>query len=412
MTRITKSSRDYEAISLRLINLDPLILNAIHCNHERKEKTFISKDVEFIEVLKPKGISSDFDIKEGIGDENKRELFLLNDSYNLKLKDRYYKATENKSRFKPGLIKFQNIESYGRSGIVISKTNRCIYYGHLIGWPLKALKNSLDKSTDVKEWHDEHSLTMVLGESQSQFKKCILMKSRGEQVYGHWIVDYIPRLYLVGLANISNNVPIIFNSLPKWALIFIEKILTASQDIIENKYKLISIKECIIPCYTKIGHTFLGDISKAAWSSLRKFFEISNQVIRQKNNGDNLPTKIFISREKVSTSKEREIHNIDQIQNISEQNGYTIIHPQDLSLFEQARLFNHAEFIVGEDGSGLHSVIFSRKKLRLIVLMSPNRMNLWHAGICEILGHQICYIEAQNIEDQSLIDEKYFKKML
>lgn len=412
MTRITKSSRDYEAISLRLINLDPLILNAIHCNHERKEKTFISKDVEFIEVLKPKGISSDFDIKEGIGDENKRELFLLNDSYNLKLKDRYYKATENKSRFKPGLIQFQNIESYGRSGIVISKTNRCIYYGHLIGWPLKALKNSLDKSTDVKEWHDEHSLTMVLGESQSQFKKCILMKSRGEQVYGHWIVDYIPRLYLVGLANISNNVPIIFNSLPKWALIFIEKILTASQDIIENKYKLISIKECIIPCYTKIGHTFLGDISKAAWSSLRKFFEISNQVIRQKNNGDNLPTKIFISREKVSTSKEREIHNIDQIQNISEQNGYTIIHPQDLSLFEQARLFNHAEFIVGEDGSGLHSVIFSRKKLRLIVLMSPNRMNLWHAGICEILGHQICYIEAQNIEDQSLIDEKYFKKML
>lgn len=412
MTRITKSSRDYEAISLRLINLDPLILNAIHCNHERKEKTFISKDVEFIEVLKPKGISSDFDIKEGIGDENKRELFLLNDSYNLKLKDRYYKATENKSRFKPGLIKFQNIESYGRSGIVISKTNRCIYYGHLIGWPLKALKNSLDKSTDVKEWHDEHSLTMVLGESQSQFKKCILMKSRGEQVYGHWIVDYIPRLYLVGLANISNNVPIIFNSLPKWALIFIEKILTASQDIIENKYKLISIKECIIPCYTKIGHTFLGDISKAAWSSLRKFFEISNQIIRQENNGDKLPSKIFISREKVSTSKEREIHNIDQIQNISEQNGYTIIHPQDLSLFEQARLFNHAEFIVGEDGSGLHSVIFSRKKLRLIVLMSPNRMNLWHAGICEILGHQICYIEAQNIEDQSLIDEKYFKKIL
>ena len=412
MTRITKSSRDYEAISLKLINLDPLILNAIHCNHERKEKILISKDVEFIEVLKPECISSDFDIKEGMGEENKRELFLLNDSYNLKLKDRFYKATENKSRFKPGLIQFQNIESYGRSGIVISKTNRCIYYGHLIGWPLKALKNSLDKSTDFKEWHDEHSLTMVLGESQSQFKKCILMKSRGEQVYGHWIVDYIPRLYLIGLANIPNNVPIIFNSLPKWALIFIEKILTASQDIIENKYKLISIKECVIPCYTKIGHTFLGDISKAAWSSLRKFFEISNQIIGQKNNGDNLPSKIFISREKVSTSKEREIHNIDQIQNISEQNGYTIIHPQDLSLFEQARLFNHAEFIIGEDGSGLHSVIFSRKKLQLIVLMSPNRMNLWHAGICEILGHQICYIEAQNIENQSLINEKSFKKML
>ena len=145
---------------------------------------------------------------------------------------------------------------------------------------------------------------------------------------------------------------------------------------------------------------------------LRKFFEISNQIIGQKNNGDNLPSKIFISREKVSTSKEREIHNIDQIQNISEQNGYTIIHPQDLSLFEQARLFNHAEFIIGEDGSGLHSVIFSRKKRQLIVLMSPNRMNLWHAGICEILGHQICYIEAQNIENQSLINEKSFKKML
>ena len=55
--------------------------------------------------------------------------------------------------------------------------------------------------------------------------------------------------------------------------------------------------------------------------------------------------------------------------------------------------------IIGEDGSALHSIIFSRKQIRLIVLMSPNRMNLWHAGICEILDHQISYMEALKIDD-------------
>ena len=38
-------------------------------------------------------------------------------------------------------------------------------------------------------------------------------------------------------------------------------------------------------------------------------------------------------------------------------------------------------------------------------------MNLWHAE-CEILDHQISYMEALKIDGQSLIDEKLFKMIL
>ena len=321
------------------------------------------------------------------------------------MKDLFLKATKSRPRYRAGLLKFQDIQSYGTNGLLISKSEKCIYYGHLIGWPLKALKNSLNNLKEVKTWLEDETVIMILGKSQSQFKKGILMKSRGEQIYGHWLVDYIPRLHLIGLAKRPSNAPLIFNQLPNWSLLFIEKVLPSSQEVVQDNSKLISIKQCVVPCYTKIGHSFLSDISK----SRAEFFEISNKIISTTKDEENLPKKLFISREEVSTSDNRKIHNIEKIQRISEENGYNTIHPDKLSLFDQAKLFNHAVFIIGDVGSALHSIIFSRKKIRLIVLMSPNRMNLWHAGICEILDHQISYLEALKIDGQSLIDEKSFR---
>ena len=403
-----KPSEQSQVIKFKLINLDPLIVQAFQSNHSNQQKICIADNIKFIPASLPHKDVHKSGLK-GTPSKIKEELFLLKNNYNLRLEDFFFKATKNKSRFRAGLLQFQDIQSYGANGLLISKSERCIYYGHLIGWPLKALKNSLNSLQKAHTWLEDETLTITIGESQSQFKKGILMKSRGEQIYGHWIVDYIPRLYLIGLAKLPTNAPLIFNKLPSWSLLFIEKILPSSQDVIEDDSKLISIKRCIVPCYTKIGHSFLSDVSNSAWTSLRKFFEISNKTIRTTQCAEYLPKKLFISRGKVLTSDNRKIHNIEKIQRICEENGYKTIHPEQLSLFEQAKLFNHAEFIIGEDGSALHSIIFARKKIRLIVLMSPNRMNLWHAGICEILDHQISYIEALKIDQKSIIDEESFR---
>ena len=403
-----KPSDQSQVIEFKLINLDPLIVQGFQSNHSNQQKICIANNIQFIPAGLPHKDVSKSGLK-GTPSKKKEELFLLKNNYNLRLKDLFLKATKSRPRYRAGLLKFQDIQSYGTNGLLISKSEKCIYYGHLIGWPLKALKNSLNNLKEVKTWLEDETVIMILGKSQSQFKKGILMKSRGEQIYGHWLVDYIPRLHLIGLAKRPSNAPLIFNQLPNWSLLFIEKVLPSSQEVIEDNSKLISIKQCVVPCYTKIGHSFLSDISKSAWTSLRKFFEISNKIISTTKDEENLPKKLFISREEVSTSDNRKIHNIEKIQRISEENGYKTIHPEKLSLFEQAKLFNHAEFIIGEDGSALHSIIFSRKKIRLIVLMSPNRMNLWHAGICEILDHQISYMEALKIDGQSLIDEKSFR---
>ena len=323
-----------------------------------------------------------------------------------------FKAIDKRSKFRSGLFKFRDIESYGNTGILISRKSKSIYFGDTIGWTLKALKDALNKVEALESWQDEILLTMVIGKANSTYRKSILMKSRGEQIYGHWLVDYIPRLHLTVLANLPNDMPIILNNPPIWATNFIEKILGSSHSMINEKNKHILIEECYIPCYTKIGHTFLDKITYSAWSSVRDLFEISNNSINAKLDNDNLPKKIFISRSGILTSKQRKIDNIEGIQKIAEQNGYLTIHPEELSLSEQANLFNHARFVIGEDGSALHSIIFSKKKTRLIVLATPNRINLWHGGICEILGHQIIYIEAENINGKTLIDGEIFAKAL
>jgi capsular polysaccharide biosynthesis protein len=71
------------------------------------------------------------------------------------------------------------------------------------------------------------------------------------------------------------------------------------------------------------------------------------------------------------------------------------MHPQEHSVAEQSRVFAEARIVIGEDGSALHNIIFSAPGAILLVLSVPERMNLWHLGICETIGHKITYLEAE-----------------
>jgi capsular polysaccharide biosynthesis protein len=129
-----------------------------------------------------------------------------------------------------------------------------------------------------------------------------------------------------------------------------------------------------------------------AWRQLKRFFEEEN---RQSREHDALPCpeKIFVSR-RLWPDDRRAIHNIGDVEKAAADRGYTIINPEKYSVAQQAAIFSRARAIVGEDGSGLHNVIFTEPGCVLGVIGIPERTNLWHVGICELLGHRSAYIQA------------------
>jgi len=147
-----------------------------------------------------------------------------------------------------------------------------------------------------------------------------------------------------------------------------------------------------MPSATKAGHRLATPLMPDAWRQLKRFFEEEN---RQSREHDALPrpAKIFVSR-RLWHDDRRVIQNISDVEKAAAARGYTIIHPEKYSVAQQAAMFSRARAIIGEDGSGLHNVIFAEPGCVLGVIGVPERTNLWHLGICELLGHRSAYIQA------------------
>ncbi len=62
--------------------------------------------------------------------------------------------------------------------------------------------------------------------------------------------------------------------------------------------------------------------------------------------------------------------------------GFEEIRPHALPLAEQIAILSQAEMIVGEDGSALHNAVFAPEGIPIGALMRVERDNLWHAAFC------------------------------
>jgi capsular polysaccharide biosynthesis protein len=60
--------------------------------------------------------------------------------------------------------------------------------------------------------------------------------------------------------------------------------------------------------------------------------------------------------------------NEEEIEALFMRYGFTILHPEQLSIQDQVRLFSRARMIAGPRGSGLHNIVFARPDTPLLLL--------------------------------------------
>jgi hypothetical protein len=77
------------------------------------------------------------------------------------------------------------------------------------------------------------------------------------------------------------------------------------------------------------------------------------------------PERIYVSRRGASR---RHMLNEEEIEALFMRYGFTILHPEQLSIQDQVRLFSRARMIAGPRGSGLHNIVFSRPDTPLLLL--------------------------------------------
>lgn len=325
------------------------------------------------------------------------DLFFTDDVYNRELARLYWSMAEQAHVISPcGQLHFDRIWCAGRDALRVDVECGVVYIGTCLNWSVEYFRWWIENSdVGFQSWIDELSFFADFGEAEITDDDIVMMKGPGYDIYGHWLLDYVPQLLLTKYMDLPDGTTYVFDRVTEWIKSLIDAVGIAS--IKTYECRLSEHRNMVMPTGLNNGYALAQPINMVTWNLLRLYF--NHRAI---NLAGLTPNKIYISRK--SWGGQRGLANDEAVESLMRALGFTVCCPEQYKLEEQARLFANARYVVGEDGSALHSLIFTRPGARLGVLMQADRMNLWHAGICDAMGHSLGYFELGQINGRASAD--------
>ncbi|MFQ6170472.1 glycosyltransferase family 61 protein [Oryzobacter sp. R7] len=93
---------------------------------------------------------------------------------------------------------------------------------------------------------------------------------------------------------------------------------------------------------------------------------VSDGLVRGVDRSVDASERLFVSRR--ATTANRSCRNAPVVEELFSRHGFTVVHPEELDLAQQAHLFREARVVAGFGGSGLFNVFNSRNLEHLVVL--------------------------------------------
>lgn len=217
------------------------------------------------------------------------------------------------------------------------------------------------------------------------------VSSAGLRIYGHWIVDLMPRLYKVLKSGISVDYYIISSPEMAWQKQILEALEVSFDKVIfwDPKEKVIISDQMIIPTFDRFNSEVRAELMDVHKFLREKYASAELQAPPTK--------KLYVSRTQWGGS--RNLANRSQIDDIFKDCGFEVVMPEKLSFIEQIRLFAQASVVVGECGSGMHNCVYCRAGTRVGLLQSNTNHNFLQAQIGMFASHDIFYLIGEQSEE-------------
>jgi len=221
--------------------------------------------------------------------------------------------------------------------------------------------------------------------------------------YAHWLTEVLPRVAAFCSQDRYANIPIIVNdglhpnimeSLSVVVGPFREVILIPIGAFIKVDLLYVTSATGYTPFeHRNIKHKGLshGVFSPSALELVKKYvlkFLGSERLEYAK--------KIYLKR----NSRGRQISNIDDLESIFFNYGYSTVEPEKMTFVEQVALFASAQHIVGGGGAAFANIIFSPRNILINILIGrhPHICYWYWQNIACSTGNQVHYVISQSCE--------------
>jgi len=244
--------------------------------------------------------------------------------------------------------------------------------------------------------------------------RAAIIHGPGFHVFGHWLVDFLPRLYVMRRAglNIDELKIILPRNVARFAQEFLWLIGIQPENIVwhDHKTELLQPDELIVPTVLRLANRFGTSFKAATYFWLERFCRKAG-LVEEPCAGRNL----YISRGMHPSNRQFRFR--EEIENLAMQAGYDLVYPERLALPQQVRLFRSATRVIGEYGSGLHSTMFSPPGAAICALRgTSHHPGFAQSGLAERFGQSCGYVfglTPEFAEDQDVaIDKGAFGRAL
>lgn len=263
--------------------------------------------------------------------------------------------------------------------------------------------NGIDSKTiDVSFY--EHLPMRVIDEP------CIVYAGWGIAIYGHVLIEFLPKLRAIYRAEILGNKRpklLVQSNIPIWHIEILDTLFgIKSADLVyfNPNQERILLRSAIAPGLVMQPDGFLPYMSEVIdW--------IKATCVKEQKQP--LPRRIYLSRAlfKESHTKHRKFENESNIAAIASiEFGFSVINPETLPWATQVALFAGAEAIVGEFGSGLHAAMFSPAETKVLSIGFGNAVQSHIGALC---NHKNAYLRITGtLNDTFSADEELFRSMM
>ncbi len=220
----------------------------------------------------------------------------------------------------------------------------------------------------------------------SRHDEVVLLCGPAYRMYGHWLVDFLPRLHV--LTHLGLDLSTLRYLLPddiapfarQWLrLLGIADDQVATYDV---RTETCHVARALVPTAFR-GDGRASTLLAAAARSFR------SAVLGTEGDATR---RLFVSRRNWGNDS-RTLTNALEVETQLAQDGFEIVYPEEMDIPAQVRMFSEAAVLVGEYGSGLHNSIFCGPDATVIALRgTAGHPGFLQSGLCAALGQRMGYV--------------------
>ncbi len=226
----------------------------------------------------------------------------------------------------------------------------------------------------------------------------VLLTGLGHRMYGHWLVDFLPKLFLLHRAghDIARLRYLLPTDTPDFARVWLGLLGIGADRIVayDRERDLVACRELLVPTALRFAGRASPLMREARRFLLRRAFPPPRWRLGRRSATPPGARRLLISRsDNAGTLNRRTLAERAALEDRARARGFEIVRPERLSVPEQVALFRSAGTVVGEYGSGLHGSLFAPSGATVVAFRDNGiELGFLQSSIDHALGHTSGYV--------------------